>query len=122
MAGLLRYASGALIPVPGAQHNLASLVFQNTRMNRVEGQPLFLKDPNCHCLDPRQDFVLNPAAWSDSAPGQFGTSKAFYDDYRLSMRTFNSRGEPSGGFGFINPTATPGVLPRNGQVVARFQF
>ena len=72
VAGLLRYASGALIPVPGAQNNLVSLVFQNTRMNRVEGQPLFLKDPNCHCIDPRKDFVLNPAAWADPAPGQFG--------------------------------------------------
>ena len=82
VAGLLRYASGQLIPVPGAQNNLFSLVFQNTRMNRVEGQPLFLEDPNCHCIDPRKDFVLNPAAWSDPAPGQFGTSKAFYDDYR----------------------------------------
>ena len=33
-------------------------------MNRVEGQPLFVQDPNCHCIDPRKDFVLNPAAWS----------------------------------------------------------
>ena len=41
-------------------------------MNRVEGQPLFVKDPNCQCIDPRTDFVLNPAAWSDPAPGQFG--------------------------------------------------
>ena len=73
-AGLLRYSSGALIRTPGAQNHLGSLVFQNTRMNRVEGQPLFLKDPNCGCIDPRQDFVLNPAAWADPAPGQFGTS------------------------------------------------
>ena len=131
---------------------------------------MFVQDPNCHCIDPRKDFVLNPAAWSDPAPGQFGTSKAFYDDYRwqtqvtenmsvgrrfslkgrsffevraeffnifnrtylrmptdfnnnpLSTRTFNSRGEPTGGFGYINPTATPNQLPRNGQIVARFQF
>ena len=54
IAGLFRYASGTLIPVPGAQNNLFSLVFQNTRMNRVEGQPLFLKDPNCDCIDPRR--------------------------------------------------------------------
>jgi hypothetical protein len=51
-------------------------------MNRVEGQPLFLKDPNCHCINPRKDFVLNPAAWADPAPGQFGVSDPFYDDYR----------------------------------------
>ena len=45
VAGLLRYASGALMPVPGAQNNLGSLIFQGTRMNRVEGQPLFVQDP-----------------------------------------------------------------------------
>ena len=170
VAGLLRYASGQLIPVPGAQNNLGALIFQNTRMNRVEGQPFFVKDPNCHCIDPRADFVLNPAAWSDPAPGQFVTSKALYGDYRwqrqvtenmsvgrrfslpgraffevraeffnvfnrtylrmptdfnnnpLSTRTFNSRNEPSVGFGYINPTATPNGLPRNGQIVARLQF
>ena len=45
-----------------------------------------------------------------------------FNNNPLSTRTFNSRGEPTGGFGYINPTATPNVLPRNGQVVARFQF
>ena len=45
-----------------------------------------------------------------------------FNNNPLSTRTFNSRGEPSGGFGYINPTATPNQLPRNGQIVARFQF
>jgi hypothetical protein len=52
----------------------------------VPGQPLFLKDLNCHCIDPNKDFVLNPAAWTDPAPGQFGTAAAYYDDYRYQRR------------------------------------
>ena len=82
MGGLLRYASGALIAAPGSNNNLASLLFQGTRMNRVQGQPLFLKDPNCGCIDPRQNLVLNPAAWSDAPAGQFGQGAGFYNDYR----------------------------------------
>jgi hypothetical protein len=78
----LRYASGQLIGAPGSNNNLGSLIFQGTRMNRVPGQPLFLKDPNCGCIDPRQNLVLNPAAWTDAPPGQFGQSAGFYNDYR----------------------------------------
>src|SRR5262245_26802892 len=84
IGGLVRYASGALIGVPASNNNLASLLGQGvtTRMNRDPSQPLFLKDPSCSCIDPRQDLVLNPAAWSDAAPGQFGNSAGFYNDYR----------------------------------------
>ena len=46
-------------------------------VNRVPGQPLFLKDPNCHCIDPNKEFVLNPAAWSEAAGGQFGGAAPF---------------------------------------------
>jgi hypothetical protein len=41
-----------------------------------------LKDPNCHCIDPTKELVLNKAAWVDVAPGQFGTSAPYYNDYR----------------------------------------
>jgi hypothetical protein len=94
-----KYASGFPILVPSAQNNLQNLLFGNssstqsgttsassasgTFANRVAGQPLFLKDLNCHCIDPNKDFVLNPAAWSDPAPGTFGTSAAYYNDYRF---------------------------------------
>jgi hypothetical protein len=82
VGGILRYASGMPIAVPGSQNQLGSLLFQNTRMNRVPGQPLFLKDLNCGCIDPNKDFVLNPAAWSDAPAGSWGYSAAFYNDYR----------------------------------------
>ncbi len=82
IGGLVRYASGSLIGVPGSNNNLGSLLYQGTRQNRVAGQPLFLKDPNCGCIDPRQSLVLNPAAWTDAAPGAFGASAGFYNDYR----------------------------------------
>jgi hypothetical protein len=78
----LRYASGQLIGAPGSNNNLGTLLFQGTRMNRVSGQPVFLKDPGCGCIDPRQDLVLNPAAWVDAPAGQFGTGAGFYNDYR----------------------------------------
>ncbi len=82
IGGLVRYASGSLIGVPGSNNNLGSLLYQGTRQNRVAGQPLFLKDPNCGCIDPRQSLVLNPAAWTNAAPGAFGASAGFYNDYR----------------------------------------
>jgi hypothetical protein len=82
IGSILRYASGQLIAAPGSNNNLFPLIFQGTRMNRVPGQPLFLKDPNCGCIDPRQDLTLNPAAWTDAPPGQFGQSAGFYNDYR----------------------------------------
>ncbi|HSP67762.1 MAG TPA: hypothetical protein VLN48_08545, partial [Bryobacteraceae bacterium] len=87
IGSILKYASGFPIPVPGAQNNLATALFQSTRANRVPGVPLFLgrTDLNSH-IDPRTDFVLNPAAWSDPAPGQWGVSAPFYSDYRYQRR------------------------------------
>jgi hypothetical protein len=110
------WASGLLIQAPFAQNNLNSILLRQTGTNltpanRVAGQPLFLKDPNCHCFDPAKEFVLNPKAWSDPAAGTFGTGAAYYSDYRWqrqpqenfafgrtfrlgeSGRTFNIRAE-----------------------------
>jgi hypothetical protein len=85
LGGILRYSSGSLIRVPGSQNNLNQLMlraFSGTFVNRVPGQPVFLKDPNCHCIDPSTDAVLNPAAWSDPGAGAWGTAAAYYGDYR----------------------------------------
>jgi len=106
--GILKYASGLPIPVPIGQNNLNTLLFNAvaptnvtdglpvsahtaaTYANRVPGQPLFLKDLNCHCIDPNKDLVLNPAAWSQPPAGQFGSSNPFYGDYRYA-RTPNEQ-------------------------------
>ena len=55
-------------------------------MNRVPGEPLFLKDLNCHCIDPNKDLVLNPKAWVDIPAGEWGVSAAYYGDYRQPRR------------------------------------
>lgn len=86
IGGLLEYASGAPIPSPTSTTNISSLLFQNTLMNRVDGQALYLKDLNCHCIDPNKDFVLNPAAWQNPAAGNWGTSAPFYTDFRYQRR------------------------------------
>jgi hypothetical protein len=115
-------------------------------MNRVEGEPLFLEDLNCHCFDPTSDLVLNPKAWVDAAPGQWGVSAAYYNDYRQQRRpdeqlslgrvfeiregvTFQVRGEFFNAFNRLvfagpasgNPTAT---VTRNsqGQLTGGFGF
>jgi len=166
LSGLFRYGSGLPIPVPASQGNLSSLVFQSTRMNRVAGQPLYLVNLNCGCIDPNKQLVLNPKAWQDVPNGQWGVSAPFYNDFRyartpseqlslarnfrfrervnievraeffnvfnrllypnpspsnpLATTTYNSAGNLSGGFGYINPTSVGGE--RTGQLVARIGF
>ena len=86
----LNYASGLPILAPTSTNNLNTLLFRSTFYNRVEGVPLFLKDLNCHCIDPTKDLVLNPAAWSNPADGQFGTAAPYYNDYRYERRPSES--------------------------------
>ena len=76
-------ASGLPIPTPASNNNLALYLFQSTRQNRVAGEKLFVKDLDCHCIDPDKDFVLNKNAWQDPALGTWGTGAAYYNDYRF---------------------------------------
>jgi hypothetical protein len=88
-AGVGRYSSGLPIQSPLAQNNLNTLLLRvngTTFADRVPGVPLFLKDLNCHCIDPNKDLVLNPAAWVDPPAGQFGTAAAYYNDFRQQRR------------------------------------
>jgi hypothetical protein len=41
---------------------------------------------NCHCFDPNKEFVLNRDAWATPAEGNFGSSAAFYTDFRYQRR------------------------------------
>ncbi|MCU1335836.1 MAG: hypothetical protein JWO19_1417 [Bryobacterales bacterium] len=99
VAGLLRYQSGQLIRSPASNNGFFAQTLRNafgvfgggnTFWNRVQGQNLFLVDPNCKCFDPTTQLVLNPAAWTDAAPGQFGTSAAYYDNYRWQRQPAES--------------------------------
>jgi hypothetical protein len=83
---LLRYSSGLPIASPTSTNGLSTYLFQSTLFNRVPGMPLFTRDLNCHCFDPNTTFVLNPAAWSNPAPGQWGTAAAYYTDFRYQRR------------------------------------
>jgi hypothetical protein len=93
----LQYSSGFPIQVPFANNNLNSAIFAaipgsplpigtGTFADRVPGVPLFTVDPNCHCYDPNKTFLLNPAAWTNPPAGQYGSSAAFYSDYRTQRR------------------------------------
>jgi hypothetical protein len=92
--GVLRYQSGDLIRVPASNNGLLTQLARgpannpalwgggNTFWNKVQGQPYLLKDPNCHCIDPTKDLVLNPKAWTDADFGTFGVSAPYYNDFR----------------------------------------
>src|SRR5215471_11789647 len=64
----LRYGSGLPIEAPAAANNLTAALGRGTFANRVPGQSFFAVDLNCHCYDPNNTFVLNPAAWSTPGP------------------------------------------------------
>jgi hypothetical protein len=85
LAGSFQYASGLPIQVPTtavSTSNLSTSFLRGTYAERIPGVPLFLQDLNCHCFDPAQTPVLNPAAWKDPTPGTFSPSAAYYNDYR----------------------------------------
>jgi hypothetical protein len=105
IGAVMRYASGYPFRVPQATTSLLSLLFQNTLVERVPGQPLFNDtwvdkkgkthtneplDINCGCFDPTRTFVLNKNAWRNPPEGHFSTSNAHYSDYRQQRRPSES--------------------------------
>jgi hypothetical protein len=79
----VQYSSGLLL-TPPTRVSTNNLVSGGSQI-RVPGVDLYLKNPNCGCINPWVDQVLNPAAWKDPAPGVFGPA-GFYGDFRGPRR------------------------------------
>ena len=91
IGGFFQYTSALPFapPVATTTPALSSVVFQNTFQTRVAGEPLFTQDLNCHCFDPNTTFVLNPKAWANPGPGQFG-SGTYYGDFRRQRHPYEN--------------------------------
>jgi hypothetical protein len=95
---LLRYQNGALIETPSSTNQLINQLlrqggFNGTPVNpdnRVPGVNPLLVNPNCGCFNPQTTLVLNPAAWTDPAPGQWGSSAPFYNNVRWQRQPAES--------------------------------
>jgi hypothetical protein len=88
------YATGTPLTPPAATttNNLPG----GNQMYRT-GQPLYLKELNCHCIDPTHDQVLNPAAWVNPVAGTYGPGPSavigtnlLYSDFRGPRRPAES--------------------------------
>jgi hypothetical protein len=87
IGAVLQYSSGLPIQTPlSPGNNNSTSLLRSTYATRVPGQPLYLKDLNCHCYDPSSTILLNQAAWTDTPTGTFSPSAAFYNDFRYQRR------------------------------------
>lgn len=87
------WQSGTLLGAPTSSNAIGNFVATGyTRQVRVPGVPLYLKDPNCGCIDPTQETILNPAAWQDQAAGVPGSNIVYYNDFRGQRRPIISGG------------------------------
>ena len=81
-----------LLGTPGSNNGLGTFIpgQGNSRQLRVAGQPLFLKNPNCDCIKPDVETILNPAAWTDVAVGANAAQIVYYTDFRGQRRPTES--------------------------------
>jgi hypothetical protein len=92
LGGVATYQSGGLLGIPGSLNNICPELgrsaggftssFCNNFQNYVPGQRLFNDNPNCGCFNPQTTQVLNPNAWSDNAPGQWGSTAPYLNNFR----------------------------------------
>jgi hypothetical protein len=101
--GVLRYQSGQLLETPsannnflyqmgvGSQDNPALFSSPQGLENYVPGQSFFAPgfNPNSH-FDPTKTLVLNPNAWTQPGPAQFGVSAPYYNSNRWQRQPAES--------------------------------
>jgi Carboxypeptidase regulatory-like domain/TonB dependent receptor-like, beta-barrel len=86
-------ANTAGYPAGFSGASMANLVFvpSNSQYQIPTGQPFYLQDINCHCFDPQKTIVLNPAAWANPAPGNYGGAE-FLPAFRQQRRPIENFG------------------------------
>jgi hypothetical protein len=101
--GVLRYQSGILLETPGANNNFLYQLGVGSQdnpavfgapeglENYVPGQSFFAPgfNPNSH-FDPTKTIVLNPNAWVEPGPAQYGVSAPYYINNRWQRQPAES--------------------------------